>query len=221
VRALFATAPGVGHLRPALPYLSAFTDRGHTVAVAASATVARQVLPDGIMLYQKPPDSYPRQLPPDQDWDSCSQGMARLSYTGVRQAAEDFRPDVIIHDFSERGGYLAAEALGLPHATLSVSADTVCASYLSREIGMLAPLRAELGLPADPAGATIAPLCLNIMHPAFYGSLPLQPTARFYGIRWPAGRRPAGRGGRLDGRRSSWSASARRSGSTAQTCSVR
>ena len=62
----------------------------------------------------------------------------------------DWQPDLLVRDTTEFGGCVAAEALGLPHATVRTGAWT--ATYALRHLWTeaLAPLRERAGLDPDP-----------------------------------------------------------------------
>jgi MGT family glycosyltransferase len=72
--------------------------------------------------------------------------------------ASDWKPDLIIREGMEYGGCIAAESLGIPHASVAGNAyaavDTPDVHYFPGNRAMVAePLalqREELGLPADP-----------------------------------------------------------------------
>ena len=91
----------------------------------------------------------------------------------------DWRPDVVVRDHNEFGGYLAAEALGLPHATVEVGAFR---PWFWRDAGVarsLDRLRAAHGLPPAPALARLYHyLHLSCAPPGYQDAdAPLPPTA--------------------------------------------
>ena len=65
------------------------------------------------------------------------------------ELARDWRPDLVVHEDSEQGSWIAAERLGIPHVALQATAWRGTGLRLSSE--PLNGLRASLGLPADPA----------------------------------------------------------------------
>ena len=79
-----------------------------------------------------------------------SGALARDVVDDLTRLVERWRPDVVIREAAEFGGYLAAERCGLPH--VMVRTDSGSASYCER--GIVAPtldaVRAEVGLPPDP-----------------------------------------------------------------------
>jgi UDP:flavonoid glycosyltransferase YjiC (YdhE family) len=98
--------------------------------------------------------------------------------------AETWRPDLVIHEDSEQGTWLAAERLGIPHVALQATAWRGALVRLSA-----APLgehRARLGLPADPALdlwhrhgylTTRPPALRDPADPMPIATLPIRPTA--------------------------------------------
>jgi hypothetical protein len=67
---------------------------------------------------------------------------------GMLDLASWFGPDLLVHDDSEQGAWIAAERLGIPHVALQVTAWRGAALRLSAK--PLGDLRAGLGLPPDP-----------------------------------------------------------------------
>jgi N-glycosyltransferase len=99
----------------------------------------------------------------------------------IMAAAGDWRPDVIVRENTEFGGYLAAEALGLPHASVGAAGGGV--DYL--DVRVLAPAldvqRTALGLPGDPDGVRVYAYLHANLAPARYDGpeLPV-PRSRYY-----------------------------------------
>ncbi len=176
MRVLLSAMPAGGHFRPLVPLGHAALRAGHDVRFATPDTAKDQVRAYGF-----------EHLPAGRDWvsediqrtasepdipgDEITEFLRTQGYPGaeaVRVArdilAHDWRPDVVVRENAEFGGYLAAEALGIPHVSLGAAGSS--ASYLDPAV--LAPAldrgRAELGLPPDPTGARIhAYLHANLM----------------------------------------------------------
>ena len=68
---------------------------------------------------------------------------------------EDWRPDVVVRDFGEYGGALAAEKRGLPHAAVSGGAWSTLDARRSAVADALDVQRRRLGLPPDPEGRMV------------------------------------------------------------------
>ncbi len=84
-----------------------------------------------------------------------------------------WRPDLIVRDPVEYGGYIAAEALGIPHASI------MWALYIDPRLILpefLDALRVRQGLPSDPTLATFDRfLVLRFLPPSWQIALPQQP----------------------------------------------
>jgi hypothetical protein len=169
VRILFTTQPAAGHLHPLVPLAQALVTGGHEVKFACSASFRRTVEACGFPV-----------IPAGLDWlESAGRAafprIAEVAAAEGRSAAltwvneevfasatagpmaddvlaisRDWRPDVIVRDQHEYGGYLAAETLGLPHTSVEVGVfrpaywrDKGVAQQLDR-------LRAAHGLSLDP-----------------------------------------------------------------------
>ena len=112
--------------------------------------------------------------------------FAEQSLPDLRDLIADWHPSVLVHEAFEFGGYLAAEATGLPHAV--VQNTTLIANDWR-----LAPLRvrlnrtrANLGLPPDDAlAAPYRYLHLTTAPPAFHNSaVPVPDTT--HAVRLPS-----------------------------------
>jgi MGT family glycosyltransferase len=95
--------------------------------------------------------------------------------------AREWPADLIVRESLEFSGCVAAEALGLPHASVAAAADS--ALDRRRELaGPLGPLRQQAGLPADPGGdMAFRYLHLCFTPPGFDGpGARFPPTAHFF-----------------------------------------
>jgi UDP:flavonoid glycosyltransferase YjiC (YdhE family) len=81
--------------------------------------------------------------------DRFADRAARQRAAGVLALAADWRPDVVVADEADFGAVLAAEVLGIPHATVLVLAG---GSLVRAEVvaDTLDQVRREHGLPPDP-----------------------------------------------------------------------
>lgn len=185
MRLLFSAMPAGGHFRPIVPVARAALLAGHDVRVATPETAKAQVAAYGLVHLPAGRDwvgeeirrtAHLTDLPPDHG-DRLTDHLRTVGYPGpeaLRTArdllahARSWRPDAVVRENAEFGGYLAAEALGVPH--ISLGAAGASASYLDPAV--LAPAldtnRSHLGLPPDPEGRRIhAYLHANLM-PAEY-----------------------------------------------------
>lgn len=164
MRVLFTTLPGYGHFQPIVPLARALQRAGHVVAVATAPAFAEAVGRAGLSF-----------IPAGLDWDESRLietlpeiAREKTEYQGewlmrrifldrsprhmvpdLMAAAAEWRPDVIVSGTYEFGGALAAELLGLPYASCSISFRWnrwILKNVAGRSI---ARLRRSLGLPRD------------------------------------------------------------------------
>ena len=168
VRVVFTTLPLSGHFRPLVPVARAARDDGHKVAFACPPTFAATVEAAGFQAFPAGFDDRGPSLP------SLFPGVARhpvaergpwvithgfiglysaVMATDLLALCRHWRPDLLVRDTSEFGGCVAAEALGLPHATVRTGAWTATYALRQRWTVALAPLRERAGLDPDPDGA--------------------------------------------------------------------
>ena len=160
VRVLCTFAGGTGHLEPTLPVARALQDRGHEVAYACQADLLTSVRRAGFAAHDTGgatllPASRRRPLVPVDR--AAEEDVVRRAYAGtiareragrVRELAASWQPDVLVRDELDLGASVAAEALGVPHATVTVIA---AGGFLRPDVvgPALDALRAEHGLPPD------------------------------------------------------------------------
>lgn len=157
MRALCTCLPGHGHFLPMVALARALADAGHDVAFATAADFGPKIeragfatFPAGVSM----PDQLVRAAQAYPEAHAMPYGKARFEAfvprmlagvaaparaAGVAEAIDAWRPDVVVHEETELGGPVAAEAAGVPYADHSV--------------GFLRPLSM-----AALAGDTIAPL---------------------------------------------------------------
>lgn len=168
VRVLFTTLPGAGHFQPLAPIARAAAAAGHEVAFATPVSYCPAVQAVGFRAF---PAGFDRGGVPLDDlfpemrtltgeaFTRFVNGHVRVTVEGARMVpdllalARTWPPDLVVRDTSEYGGCVAAEALGLPHA--SVRTAVTGASYTGRRFVAeeLAVLRTAHGLPPDPETA--------------------------------------------------------------------
>jgi UDP:flavonoid glycosyltransferase YjiC (YdhE family) len=200
MRFLFTTLAGSGHLHPLLPPAEALRSTGHEVRFATAPSFRGSIAASGLEAFS---------AGFDRERDSADERFARLQaeleqlplegpartlfrinnlFAGLyaeRMVPDllaiisDWRPDVIVREVAEFGGCIAAEAAGIPHA--SVRSNTMLSNDAARQLTAepIARLRAAFGLPPDPATATLFRyLHLAYEAPRFHDPrFPLAPTA--------------------------------------------
>lgn len=164
MRVLFTTQPGFGMVGPLLPFARALTDAGHEVAFACAASFRPEVEVSGFLTFPAGIDwradeltrAFPDAPPPGpvrSEWVNqlFRSTTARAMVPDLLAIAERWRPDLFVREGIEYGGSLAAELLGLPHATAG-------AHWFRPQAPLNAPLdalRQDLGLVADLAGTEL------------------------------------------------------------------
>jgi UDP:flavonoid glycosyltransferase YjiC (YdhE family) len=208
VRMLFTFVGGAGHYQPLAPVARAARAAGHAITFACRPSMTACVEADGFGAVATGPDvpdlrTIAPLAPPDPAREErvLREGFARR--TALRRAKDivdlcgELRPDAVVSDEVDYGAIVAAERLGLVHASVMV---LVAGSFGRREL-LAEPLnevRAQQGLGPDPdlemlsRYLVLAPLPPSFRDPAF----PLPPTA--HAIR-PAALEPPG-----PGQRPSW-----------------
>lgn len=169
MRALLTTQPGRGHAGALLPLAHALQRAGHQLAFASSRAFASDIADLGFEALQAGVDwrladlhetfpGAPKGQAKRMDWmvhevfaHAAAQPFAR-DLLGVIQR---WRPDLVVHEELEFGGYLAAQASGLPHVMVDWGLATAIYAQRRSIAQALAPGRRRLGLPPDPDGATL------------------------------------------------------------------
>jgi UDP:flavonoid glycosyltransferase YjiC (YdhE family) len=159
MRFLFAFAGGRGHLDPLVPIAVAAKASGHTVAVTGRPAPLAAVEGLGFTVLATPGDSdvtterVPlRELDPEREDRVLRDGFAgripRIRIAGVLGLCAEWQPDLIVCDETDFGSMVAAERLGLPHATVLVTAAGFVRPGLVGE--PVNALRVEHGLQPEP-----------------------------------------------------------------------
>ncbi|UJW30071.1 glycosyltransferase [Saccharothrix sp. AJ9571] len=190
MRILFTFAGGTGHFNPLAPIARAAEAAGHQIAFTGQAALLETVRAAGFTAFDTGGDTFgSRERRPlaeidlDQEEQALREGYARR-VAGERcpriiELCRHWRADVVVCDEADFGAVVAAESLGLPHATvLVIAAGSLIRPGLVGE--PLNELRARHGLDPDPEMAmlgrhlVLSPFPPSYRDPAF--SLP--PTAR-------------------------------------------
>lgn len=166
MRVLFSFAGGNGHFRPLVPLARAVSAAGHDVAFAGQPAMIATVEAAGFAACATGGEtlrSAPRRTPllafdaAQEDRavrDGFAGRVARVRAAALVDLCGRWRPDLLVCDEMDFGAMVAAERLGLPHASVLV----IAAGALVRPdlvAGPLNALRAEHGLAPDPALAML------------------------------------------------------------------
>jgi UDP:flavonoid glycosyltransferase YjiC (YdhE family) len=193
MRILFAFAGGSGHMDPLVPIARAAAGVGHTVAFTGRPSVMPKAEELGFRAFatgsnamNTPLQRIPlRELDLERELLEFRNGfagwIARERAAGVLALCLDWEPDLVVCDETDFGSMVAAERLGLPHASVLV---TAAGSFVRPELVAepLNALRAEHGLPPDPELAMLARyLVLSPFPPSFRDpAFPLPATAHSF-----------------------------------------
>jgi len=203
MRVLFTMTAARGSLTPLLPVARNLQESGHEVAFCSAASFRADVETAGFRFfaagidYHMSDPAYPHSLcdPAGLVFPELA-GLERLAWVtahvfigligrsmlpDVVEVARRWRPALIVRESLEFSGCTAAEALGLPHASVAAAAN--CAlDHRATLAPALAALRAEAGLSA--ADAEVMPyrhLHLCFSPPCFDGpEAVFPPTAHFF-----------------------------------------
>jgi UDP:flavonoid glycosyltransferase YjiC (YdhE family) len=160
-RMLFTFAGGTGHFLPLVPFARAAERAGHLVAFGAQPGMMATVAEAGFSAYdtggrtllvtveRTPLLEYDLTRERRAIRDGFAGRTARERATKVRQLCESWQPDIVVCDEMDFGALLAAEALGIPYATvISIGSGAFFWPQLVGE--PINALRKEHGLPPDP-----------------------------------------------------------------------
>jgi UDP:flavonoid glycosyltransferase YjiC (YdhE family) len=173
MRALLTVQPSTGHLHPLVPVARALSAAGHEVAVCSSPSFRKEVEAFGLTHIDAGLDwitsdhatwrSFPPMPPPGPEFGAFVVTVfagitAGRMVPDLLAVSREWRPDLIIRESMEYGGCLAAERLGIPHASIAgngySAVDSPDVRYFPGNRRLVAaPLarhRERFGLPPDP-----------------------------------------------------------------------
>ncbi|MEV5874876.1 glycosyltransferase [Streptomyces sp. NPDC052101] len=209
---LFVVPPLTGHVNPAVGVAARLSARGHRVAwVCADPALVRRLAGADAEVFAcagPVPGAGGAVRPPDLRgaealkflWEGYLLPLADAMAPGVRAAAEQVHPDVVVADQQAFAGALVAERLGLPWATSATTSAEFTGAYdgLPKVAewlrGSLAGLRTRTGDPSGTADPRFSPhLLLIFSTPELIGpQAPLAPHIHYVGP--SVAGRPAGPG---------------------------
>lgn len=165
MRFLFTVQPMFGHFHAMVPLAQVLQKHGHEVAFATGKSFGPAVQHAGFRhfpcgfdfdgsreILQELPEweTIARKAPPGpvQQLYGFIEGLGPRMADDLLKLVTAWPPEVIVRDPLEFGGYIAAEAIGVPHATI-MWAFYITPKPLEASKAVLA-LRQQYGLPADP-----------------------------------------------------------------------
>ena len=169
MRILCSFVGGLGHLEPIAPIARAAMAAGHDVAFAADPSMVGAVEARGFTAFPAgargsggPPQRRPL-VAPDVERelrvlrDVFAGRLTRERLPDLLAVVAAWQPDVVVCDETDFGAAIAAERLGIPHATVVIGATgTFLQPAMVAE--PLAAVRAEHGLPPEGDGPALV-LC--------------------------------------------------------------
>lgn len=160
MRFVFSIQSAISHFNPMRPVANELRARGHDVIFATSIHIIEFIESKGFEVITVADAWTPEQVAKRDSYPLPEQGafdigvmfadvLPPLVLTALQEYFGDNLPDLIIRDQLEFGGYLAREVLGIPHATLNISAGwQVASEWLSeRVIPPLTKYRKHYNLP--------------------------------------------------------------------------
>ncbi|SES36389.1 glycosyltransferase [Lentzea albida] len=193
LRILFTVANSPSHIRALVPVVRAAEAAGHTVGIATGAGSAADIaaygvdhLPAGVDILdlvartlEKTGMTFADLTAMERTVDFFIGPPAEAMATDI--IASGWNPDVIVRSTLEFGGVLAAEVLGVPHASVAIGGAVNVVSPPSTLAPLMAPLRASFGLPPDPSGeASFRHLHACLMPKTYDAAEAAVPHSRFY-----------------------------------------
>ncbi|WP_432003995.1 glycosyltransferase [Streptomyces sioyaensis] len=204
MRILITAQASYSHLAPlVLPVAEAAQRAGHEVAVATGADVVEHVEKRGITAFTLPGvkglgevlqggavhrpvgmeqvGSVTIELEPEFFAAAFVGLLAAPCARDLLDLAREWQPDLILHESTEYGGYLAAERLGIPHGALDIApmapyAHPVVTDELNRQ-------RAEFGLePVSDPWHPFRAFRAGVVPEDFYPTDSRLPGARHYRV---------------------------------------
>ncbi len=193
MRILFTFSGGSGHLEPLVPLARAAAAAGHIVAFAARPWMVPSVEAMGFSAFPSGSDvglePVTRPLIPiDMERelldlrDGFGRRIARERATDLLPLCAHWRPDIVAWDETDFGAPIVAERLGLPHATILV---TAAGSFVRPEImaEALDDVRAEHSLQPDPTAAMLDRYLVLSQVPASFRDPAFPPSPVAHGYR--------------------------------------
>lgn len=172
MRVLFTTTPGCGHLFPMVPLAWALRCSGHRVLVAAPRPIAKAVRAAGLEHVPVGGNADPLHLWPDPGGPAGHQrftmepwvALAEQTAADTVDLAERWRPDLVVCDYAEYSGPVAAALSNAPlvshHWGLHLSDELVGSVFDDRPTRRLHALHERFGLlPEETAPSATIDLC--------------------------------------------------------------
>ena len=169
MRVLFASTQGAGHFNPLVPFIDAALRQGHEVLVAGPSALTPTVEKTDHPFWECA-DPLEEEIRPV--WDRVptvsfeeanvlivreifARFDARAMLPRLRDAFEEWRPDLVLREPNEYSSAVAADLYGVPHARVGISLAAVEEGALDIAAETVDDLRTSAGLPEDREGDRI------------------------------------------------------------------
>lgn len=169
MRVLFASTQGAGHFNPLVPFIDAALRQGHEVLVAGPSALTPTVEKTGYAFWECA-DPLEEEIRPV--WDRTpavspeeanvlvvreifARFDARAMLPRLREAFEEWKPDLVFRDPNEYSSAVAADLYGVPHARVGINLAAVEEGALDISAETVDELRTSAGLPGDLKGERI------------------------------------------------------------------
>jgi UDP:flavonoid glycosyltransferase YjiC (YdhE family) len=186
MRILLSTRGSAGHVLPLAPFGQAARRAGHDVLVVAQRQHAVNVDRTGLsfaLVDEAPPEtwmpllsSFSRLGIDEANAKMIGEYFARIdteaTLPGVRELVATWRPDLILRESWEYASALVAELNAVPIVRVGLGLAEMEEESIALVTPALDARRAELGLPADPAGDRLRETPFFTMVPALLDDAP-------------------------------------------------
>jgi len=197
MRMLFSSVAGLGSLHPLIALAREAKAAGHEVAIATSEPLRPLIERLDFLFFPTGPSPVAEMMrrhpdvrvpPVDGDDESTKQVrqlifggvLVELMLPGLLDASRSWLPDIVVRGHLALAPYIAAEELGIPHATIEEAAAGELTSHERMFAEPLARWRRERGLSPDPELASLRRYLWLVPFPPSlrHDTAPFGPTAR-------------------------------------------
>ena len=134
MRVLFTSTAGLGHVHPLLPFVRAAQAAGHEARLAVTVEAQPAATAFGVQLV---PTAAPTPADAGAFWSVVHEHadpdvpvigrwfgglVTRAALPAIHAEVEQWQPDLVVSEAAEMAGALCAEAAGIPHVTVGVTA---------------------------------------------------------------------------------------------------
>jgi MGT family glycosyltransferase len=196
MRILFTLQPGWAHFNPLINIAKLLIKNGHTVAFVTSKKFSHHILKDNFACFSAGIDwemSRAHEVFPELQYVAISEHGLLMAHIflertalpmakDVLQVAQSWQADMIISDYTEFGGRIAAETLNIPSVIIGFGVR-FSANNLKRVFSeAISKLRSAFNLSPDPEMNLIyRHVCLNFISPRwFQGVSEIMPSDYFF-----------------------------------------